>query len=291
MSATGYSSNWLEQRYVMDAKSRDESITNLFIENLPSNKILQLLDLGAGLGSNVKYMHPKISSNQNWYCVEIDPKLIQYGLNHLSKYFENLGYKVILDEQNLVAIKDNRISVNYVNHSFFDIQASQYLAFDGILGNALLDVFTPKQLTGLFKQLQTSIAPKLFSIVYEFMDWGDDDPLNDFFISIYHEHMQRSQKTGNALGPDTIKYITANIPFGPGQVILGESTWELDSSDSNILNHLLAFYQKSIPEIRTQEEDLIKFETWVNNKRDLINKHKLNAVVQHSDLLCLSRQE
>ena len=162
MSATGYSSMWLEERFEVDAKSRDKNLTSQFVKKLPDKDILKLVDLGSGIGSNALYFLDKIQSDIQWYLIEVDENLIKAGTIHLSNICKEKGLKVSTIPNGLRIQNQHTLHIHYVRSSIFDIKNTQWLAFDGILGNALLDVFSEEELNQLLDGLTITTAPKLF---------------------------------------------------------------------------------------------------------------------------------
>ena len=62
--------NWLNDRYPFDSEARDKSLEAKVMDYLKPKEALQLVDVGAGTGSNTLYLMDKIKSNQHWYLIE-----------------------------------------------------------------------------------------------------------------------------------------------------------------------------------------------------------------------------
>lgn len=289
MSATGFTTDWLEERYRFDSAARSRELTNLFMQHLGSKTTYHLLDLGAGIGSNVKYFSDKIKADQFWYLLEIDQHLIDYGKLSIQKFLAKNNYEVQDDGAQLVAKKNHTIHVSYIRDSIFNIKPTQYLAFDGILGNALLDVFTLEQLQQLMDQMKGALAPKLFSIVYQNMEWQDEAIDNEFFVEKYHNHMRRRQSEGPALGPDSIHTIKTHISVSQDMLLFQDSHWEVKPTDQALLKHLLRFYEMSIPETSNDPGFIARFRKWYAQKTNHLGKELLSAIVFHQDLLWVKK--
>ena len=149
----------------------------------------------------------KIQSDVHWYLIEVDDTLIEAGIEYLLNFFHEKSLQVTSIPNGIKVQNDYRLVIHYVQTSIFDINKTQWLFFDGILGNALLDVFSKQQVNQLLQNLSFSHIPKLFTIIYKNMKWGDDDPLNDFYVKRYNQHMQRDQKGMRGLGANCIKCV------------------------------------------------------------------------------------
>ena len=285
MSATGFSTRWLELRYPFDASARSITLSQQFVQQLSGKENVSILDLGAGIGSNVKYFHDRIEANQDWYLVELDPGLIKHGIQSLTAYFAKLGYVVQKRDYRLHLVRDIKINITFVLDSILHINPFQYQFFDGILANALLDVLTSNQVRDLLDRFSDTPCPKLFSIIYEDMQWMDDDPENHHYVRKYHEHMQRQQPHGRALGPGCIPFLQ-NQPDSD-VYHFHESTWEIRNEHKAMLEHLLAFYQRSIPELLTNQADQQRFKDWLAGKTSRIASNELHVQVKHRDMFWL----
>lgn len=66
---SGFSADWLRLREPCDTRSRSEEFVLDLRSRLPSRP-LQALDLGTGLGANIRYMAPRLAGEQRWLAVD-----------------------------------------------------------------------------------------------------------------------------------------------------------------------------------------------------------------------------
>src|SRR5580698_7314398 len=76
---SGFSAQWLALREPLDAESRDSGLVAALIDSLATQSLrkapLEVVDLGAGTGANLRYAAPRLGGVQNWLLVERDPLL------------------------------------------------------------------------------------------------------------------------------------------------------------------------------------------------------------------------
>ena len=75
-----FSADWLQLREPVDALSRAGSLAALTRSQLrparPAGERVQIVDLGAGTGSNLRYLAPFLGGSQDWLLVEQDGSLL-----------------------------------------------------------------------------------------------------------------------------------------------------------------------------------------------------------------------
>jgi len=77
---SGFSPEWLTLREPFDAAARPAALVAELRAHLPRNKPLDVVDLGAGAGSNLRYLAPLIGGEQRWLLADHDPKLLDAAL-------------------------------------------------------------------------------------------------------------------------------------------------------------------------------------------------------------------
>ena len=66
-------SNWLALREPADVVARSALLTHEIVDALGRHHPLSVLDLGAGTGSNVRYLAGRLPAPQRWLLVDRDP--------------------------------------------------------------------------------------------------------------------------------------------------------------------------------------------------------------------------
>src|SRR5437660_1043269 len=73
---TEFTADWLALREAVDAASRSMRLTRSVAAALPRYRAIDILDLGAGTGANVRYLAGKLPLPQRWLLVDHDQGLL-----------------------------------------------------------------------------------------------------------------------------------------------------------------------------------------------------------------------
>src|SRR5262245_8469907 len=71
-----FSAAWLALREPADHRARSATLTRRVVETLPRDRVLKLLDLAAGAGSNFRYLATRLPHRQSWLFVDHDVGLL-----------------------------------------------------------------------------------------------------------------------------------------------------------------------------------------------------------------------
>src|SRR5437899_1031226 len=69
-------SNWLALREPADVAARSALLTREVVDAIGRHHPLSILDLGAGTGSNLRYLAGRLPAPQRWLLVDRDPTLL-----------------------------------------------------------------------------------------------------------------------------------------------------------------------------------------------------------------------
>jgi len=84
--------DWLDLREPFDAYARSEALAMQLIAALPAQP--RLLDLGAGSGSLLRWLAPRIGRAQVWTLVDADRGLLEDAFDTIADRAEQIGYSV-----------------------------------------------------------------------------------------------------------------------------------------------------------------------------------------------------
>ena len=87
----GFAPDWLALREPYDALARSERLAAALIARLPARP--RLIDLGAGTGSLLRWLAPRIGRAQAWTLVDSDKALIEEAFETIADRAEAIGFK------------------------------------------------------------------------------------------------------------------------------------------------------------------------------------------------------
>ncbi len=83
---------WLDLREPFDAMARSEALVDRLLARLPARP--RFLDLGAGTGSLLRYIAPRLGRAQAWTLVDADRELLEAAYDTIADRAEAIGYTV-----------------------------------------------------------------------------------------------------------------------------------------------------------------------------------------------------
>src|SRR5258707_15392886 len=90
-----FTADWLALREPVDAASRSTRLTRAVAAVLPRYRAIDILDLGAGTGANVRYLAGKLPLPQRWMLVDRDERLLSGAPKAWPSQRQDLQYAVL----------------------------------------------------------------------------------------------------------------------------------------------------------------------------------------------------
>ena len=257
-----FAADWLTLREAADARSRNEKLLSHL--RLPEKDPVRVIDLGAGTGSNLRYLSPRLSRQQVWSLVDQDKKLLDQAV----KIIPNRAEKVTRKRLNLAK----------------DLAKLDFTKFDLVTCSAFLDLVSASWLRSFIARLRKSHAPFLAALTYDGrVGWSPHEKDDRFVLSAFNTHQAGNKGFGPALGPQAIKTVKAALEKAGYSVRIGESAWKLTPGDSDLQRALLQGYKAAAIEALPDQADRI--EDWANRRWRKILTAESYLVVGHRDLL------
>src|SRR6185369_8724301 len=94
---SGFSADWLSLREPFDAAARATPLVAELRRHIPrgtSAAPFEVVDLGAGAGSNLRYLAPRVGGEQQWRLVDHDRVLLDAALVATSAWAASRGASV-----------------------------------------------------------------------------------------------------------------------------------------------------------------------------------------------------
>ena len=256
---SGFDPDWLALREAYDHAVRDAALTARFVDALGPEP--RLIDLGAGTGSNLRFLASRLPPSQRWTCVDYDPLLLQ----------------------RLAALKPAGIAVTTLQ---LDLQASlEDLPIGrgtGVTAAALLDLASAAWLERLASCCREN--PMLMTLSFDgriIADPVDED--DEAIIAAFCRHQRTDKGFGPALGPDAVPWLADFLRTHGREVALAGSDWVFGLGDEPIMTALIDGFAAAAAEI----DPALPVERWRAEKRAAIAEGRLKLTVGHLDLLAL----
>ncbi len=263
-----FDADWLSLREPADRAARNEEVAARLVRwrgRLGSRKgaALKVVDLGAGTGSALRYLEPRIPGPQDWTLVERDPDLIAEGARRLKRQASAWGYRPAdLAQDDLVAL---------------------VAGADLITGSALLDLCSAAWINRLVAACAQAGAAAWFSLnVTGNKHWSPADPADWLVERAFARDMRRDKGFGPALGPQAGFQAAEAFAQAGYSIALGPSNWRLDAGSAALQRAYLHGYASAA---HAQRPDLAgRIANWRADRLRAVAEGRSHIRVGHVDL-------
>lgn len=252
-----FSADWLALREPVDAASRSMRLTRAVAEMLPRYKAIDILDLGAGTGANVRYLAGKLPLPQRWLLVDRDARLLDLAPKAWPSQH--------LDLQDAV-----------YDPSLFAGRAL-------VTASALLDLVSDAWLQALAARCREAGAAVLFALTYDGrIDYAPAEPEDDLISDLVNQHQRTDKGFGPAAGPTaTIK--ASDLFAAAGYHVEREaSDWALTPESALLQRDLIDGWAQAATALAPDHSDLIA--DWCARRIAHVDEGRSQLIVGHKDL-------
>jgi hypothetical protein len=250
---TQFQADWLQLREPYDHAARSASLAAEFAGAL--GPAPRLIDLGAGTGSNVRYLAPRLPADQHWMLVDHDRALLEQARLSLESSKIDARFQALDLAQELPDLADR----------------------DGITASALLDLASAAWLDRLARRCRG--RPLLIALTFDGrLDWqppaSEDETIRQRFLA----HQRTDKGFGPALGADAASYFARRLEAQGHRVATAASDWRLRPADAPLLGATLEGIIAALDEPPA---------SWIALRRRQLVAGRLRLTVGHVDLLAL----
>ena len=241
---------WLRLREPYDHAARSRALADRFAEAVGPTP--RLLDLGAGAGSNLRYLAPRLPAAQRWLLVDHDPELLAQA---------RAGGAPTVECQVLDLAQE----------------LPKRSAWTGITAAALLDLTSAAWLDRLARWCRG--IPVLMALSVDGrLAWRPEEPEDAAVRERFFAHQHSDKGFGPALGADAARYLAQRLEAEGQRVFLERSDWRLGPPDAPLLAPTLAGI------FAVQASGI---ERWAAARRRQLGEGRLHLTIGHVDLLAL----
>lgn len=256
---TGFDPAWLALREPYDHAERDPALTQTFVHAVGPSP--ELIDLGCGTGSNLRFLAPHLPSGQRWTCIDYDPRLLTC-LHELKP----VGIDVTTKKLDLAR----------------DLATLPIRPGTGVTAAALLDLTSAAWLDRFAEHCRGAVVLMTLSFDGR-MIWDPADPGDEAVNAAFCRHQRSDKGFGPALGPDAAIYLAERLRSGGHEVRTAPSDWVFASDDGPILKAMVEGTAAAAGEI----DPALPVDDWRTRRLGEIDLRRLSLTVGHLDLLAL----
>ena len=270
-SDLNFSDAWLTLREPFDHSARENDATRAAVawsERRPTNPPLKIADLGAGAGSNLRFLAPRLAPRQHWTLIDHDRDLLARAAGRAKASFSSdKGVAVETECSDLVTGSDHPAIT----------QA------DLVTASALLDLVTGDWLDSLIDLSVMRRAAMLFALTYDGrMAWRPALPDDGLILELFHRHQQRNKGFGPALGPTANDHAAARLAKHGYLSVIADSAWQLTASDDELLIRIIDGCADAAEQVAPRSIERIA--AWRQRRSAAVEAKETYLTVGHTDL-------
>lgn len=259
-----FAAGWLDLREPYDRAARSRALLQSLTAWRQGRGRLQVVDLGAGTGANLRCTATALGGEQDWTLLELDPALIEAGRGRLAQATVGWHYRQL----------DLAI----------DLERSVDGGVDLITASALLDLVSEAWLERLVKlQRRTGAALLLVLSVDGRIAWTPMEADDRSVSEVVNWHQLTDKGFGPALGARAVEVLHGLLAEAAGDVLLSPSDWMLGHADQELQLALLAGY------VEVAAGTVEGLDAWAARRRRLIATGESSLTIGHQDLLFLPK--
>jgi SAM-dependent methyltransferase len=285
---SGFSRGWLALREPYDGRARSGALARCLRRRLGPGAPRSLLDLGAGTGSNLRWLAPRLGGYQDWLLVDRDPDLLAAVPKALAAWAAREGHRILAGGGETGV--EGRGFVARVRTLRLDMAAEAdrlpLVPAGVVTASALLDLVSADWLADLARRCADRGCPLLFALTYDGRFALDpSDPGDEEVRTLVNHHQRGDKGFGAALGP-TAAAAAANTLRALGyRVWTRPSDWRAGPADRDLQCALTEGWASAALELAQEAEGPIG--GWLRRRRELLHAGGSSTLVGHLDLLAL----
>jgi hypothetical protein len=278
-------SHWLALREPVDHAARSALLTREIVDALGHPHRLNVLDLGTGTGSNVRYLAGRLHAPQRWLLVDRDLTVLTDMRARTSAWGAVCGYDVTTDGDDLVMHGrqvDWRIETRCLNLGGLgpEIFSGRHL----VTASALLDLVSERWLRAVAWHCREAGAAVLFALTYNGRSHcSPREPEDDAIRELMNRHQRANDKGfGPAAGPEAIECAARSLAAVGYHVRREASDWVLLPDVRELQRQLIEGWAEAAVEIAPGQAAMVK--NWLARRLAHIEAGCSRVTVCHEDL-------
>jgi SAM-dependent methyltransferase len=259
----GFSSNWLSLREAADHRARDRALPDEAISTFPTERAVEILDLGCGTGSNLRALANRLPVGQNWRLIDNDPRLLHEARNALRSWADEIA-----NDEPLALRKEGRsINVRLCESDLTQLDGAALEPADLVTAAALFDLVSQEWIARFAAELARRRLPLYAVLNYNGDErWEPAHPADGDMLRAFHAHQARDKGFGPALGPRAADVLKQMMEAHGYAVATAPSPWRLSSdSEAALIQALAEGAAAAVAETRLV--DATRIEDWRRARR------------------------
>ena len=258
-----FEAGWLDLREPVDHRSRTPDLVERLMEAWTEKGWRNVVDLGCGTGSNVRFLTPLLPGPQSW-------TLVDHDAGHLPRARTSAGQ-------------------HPVHAVVGDLADGGLTALDGadlVTCSALLDLVTEAWMNRLIQVARSQEAGVYLCLSYDgTVEWSAPDELDERVRQAVNEHQRSDKGMGPALGPTGGAVARRILEESGYDTHVGPSPWQLDRGDAALARSLIRGWADAAGELDPSRA--ASYSEWAERRSADVETGRTTLTVGHVDVLGL----
>ncbi len=285
---SGFSADWLGLREPFDAAARSASLVAELrgrIARGTNAAPLDVVDLGAGAGSNLRYLAPLIGGAQRWRLADHDAGLLDAALDATRTWAARRGDQIAQTGAALeVRGAAFACEVRCENVNLDDLAAVQFPNGGLVTAAALLDLVSHDWLDALARRCRAARAAVSLALTYDGRTIATPgEPEDAAVLAMFNRHQLFDKGFGPALGMRAAGAAEAAFEAQGYELRVATSDWVIGPAEHSMQLALLDGWLGAALEIAP--ESRMALGSWHERRRDHVLAGRSELRVGHVDLV------
>ncbi|MBM3609229.1 MAG: SAM-dependent methyltransferase [Alphaproteobacteria bacterium] len=277
---SGFSAEWLALREGVDHRSTNAQLRARLAQHFADRDVLEIVDLGAGSGSNLRGLAPFLNQRQHWRLAEYDPALIAAARVRLSAWADSVREK----GDALLLRKGNReIEVEFCQTDLSSgVESVLETSTALVTAAAFFDLVSKTFIEGFCAGIAQRKLAFYTVLTYDGREeWTPAHEADADMLAAFHAHQATDKGFGAAAGPAATQALRMGFERAGYNVATAASDWRLAQADASLIRELAKGSASAVAE--TGKLAPQRIESWRMARLDA-----QSCLIGHQDLLALS---
>jgi hypothetical protein len=284
---SGFSAEWLALREPFDAAARSTRLVAELRSRLAAgtDSPLLVVDLGAGAGSNLRYLAPLLGGQQRWHLADNDRTLLDAALTSTHAWSERHGAKAC---RNGLALEIRGAAFACEVHceqvDLSDLEVVELPHKGLVTAAALLDLVSRDWLDRLAQRCRAARAAVSLALTYDGRTTAKpSEPEDAAVLALFNRHQLFDKGFGPALGMRASAAAEAAFEAHGYELRVATSDWLVGASEQTLQLALLDGWLGAALEIAP--ESRMALTSWHERRRAHVLAGRSEITVGHVDLV------
>lgn len=297
-----FSADWLALREPADHRARSADLPVRLArwhadQGAPGPQ--RLLDLGAGTGSNLRFLAPWLGGDQDWICVDQDPELLATLVGRTADWARTRGLQASPKGDGL-RIEGPSLHCRVATRRLDLALGAMALRLGPgtlVVASALMDLVSEAWLADLLQACHRTRSPVLAALSYDGrVELAPREPLDGLVIALVNGHQGRDKGLGPALGPGATRALARLGGTLGYEAHAAPSDWDLGHDEAALQESLIGGWADAAREqVRdapgvdpiSLAQRLDSIDRWLDARLGHVAIGRSHLQVGHQDLLLL----